>query len=373
MIFSKRNRSKRILFMSSNGVGVGHLSRLVSIARRLPKQAEAVFFTMSQALPVVQQFGFHAEYFPCFRYGQSDFDNWNDWLSLTLGQMLDAYDIRSIAFDGNMLYPGLCQAVSSRPDCRLIWIRRGMWRADQNNTQHLEQGAHADLVIEPDDIAAELDSGAATQPGENSILVDPIRLLDTHEILDRSESCMKLGLQPNERYALIQLGAGNNYNFIDLMDRLIATLRSAGSIRPVLAQWLTSDLSLDLWPDVPRICCFPISRYYNAFDFTISAVGYNSFNEIISFGVPSIFVPNLNQAMDDQAARATFAEQNSAAIHLHTATQPDLEKVLAQMQSDKFRQSLRTNCMKITKPNGAKAAAHHICEISGIASAANGH
>ena len=367
MIFGKRKLGRRLLFMSSNGVGVGHLSRLLSIARRLPEGTDVVFLTMSQALPVVEQFGFHAEYFPCFRSGQSDFDAWNEWLKLALDQILEAYDIGAVVFDGNMLYPGLCNAVQAHRRSRLIWIRRGMWRAGQKNEQHIELGKHADLIIEPDDIAADYDRGASAELRSQASLVNPIRLLESSELLDREESCEKLGLDPHRRHVLLQLGAGNNYNFIDLMDHVIDILSTSGTTQPVIAEWLTADVSLDFWRDVSRICCFPISRYFRAFDFTVSAVGYNSFNDIISFGVPSILVPNLNRAMDDQAARANFAASHGAAIHLDSPTRNDLEEALTTIESLEYRRTLSSNCSAIAKPNGADHAARLICESSGLA------
>ena len=42
-------RPLRVLLVSSNGVGMGHLTRLLAIARRLPPPIEPVFVTMSQA------------------------------------------------------------------------------------------------------------------------------------------------------------------------------------------------------------------------------------------------------------------------------------------------------------------------------------
>lgn len=364
---------RRILFMSSNGVGVGHLSRLLSIARRLPSEWEPVFFTMSQAMPIIHQFGFHSEYLPCFRTGQNDFDDWNEWLGLTLDQILEAYGIDSVVFDGNTLYDGLCDSISKRSGGTLTWIRRGMWREHHNKSNHLVRAHLAHLIIEPDDVASELDSGAtASYRGEVS-LVDPIRLLDPLELLDRTESCRKLGLDPDQRYALIQLGAGNNYNFIDLIDQLVETITTQSCVRPVIAQWITSDSTLDLWPQVPRICCFPISRYYRAFDYTISAVGYNSFNEIISFGVPSLLVPNLNRAMDDQAARAAFAEQHGAAIVLNSDTAARLGEMLEQLRDPERRRSLSDGCQAIVKPNGSSDAARIVCSLAEAEEPGDGH
>ena len=108
--------------------------------------------------------------------------------------------------------------------------------------------------------------------------------------------------------------------------------------------------------------CFPISRYYRAFDFTISAAGYNSFNEIIGFGVPSLLAPNLNRAMDDQSARAAFADLHGAAVHLDHDMLPILDQVLGAMMDKERRQAMKEKCQLIAKPNGAERAAQIVVD-----------
>ncbi len=359
---SSERSTARLLFVSSNGVGMGHLSRLLAVARRLPDSYEAVFLTMSQALSVIAQFGFHAEYVPSQQHTRSDMASWNAWLRRKLDQVLDTYEIQAVVFDGNIVYSGLREAVSSRRNCQLIWIRRGMWRSDQDNSQSLLSRENVDLIIEPGDVASDFDSGASAEQRQGVVFVDPIRLLDPNEVLPRDEACRTLDLDPDACNVLIQLGAGNNYNFVDLIGSAIETLGKSKITRPVIAEWITSDIGLDLWPRIPRLRCFPITRYYRAFDFTISAAGYNSFNEIIGFGVPSLLAPNLNRAMDDQSARAAFADLHGAAVHLDHDMLPILDQVLGAMMDKERRQAMKEKCQLIAKPNGAERAAQIVVD-----------
>lgn len=351
----------RVLFVSSNGVGMGHLTRLLAIARRLPASIEASFVSMSQGFTVIEQFGFETEYVPCLQHTLSGAEDWNGWLAQTLEHLLDSKPAIAVVFDGNVVYPGLASVVGER-SLPLIWIRRGMWRSDQDTSESVASARHAALVIEPDDVAAALDSGAAERR-QGAVVVDPIRLLEDDEVLTRRESCRVLGLDPDDRYVLIQLGAGNNYNFVDLMQSVIEGLEGL-SLRPVIVEWLTAELGFNLWPNLTRLRAFPIGRYVRAFDFVISAVGYNTFNEIISLEVPSVLVPNRNRSMDDQSARAAFADREGAAVHLDDELTPKIAEVLESMLDPERRQMMAANCRRIAKPNGAWSAAQLVRKVT---------
>ena len=49
--------------------------------------------------------------------------------------------------------------------------------------------------------------------------------------------------------------------------------------------------------------------FFNAFDASIQAGGYNSYHEVRKFGIPTIFYPNMKTGMDDQLARCKQAEK----------------------------------------------------------------
>ena len=55
---------RRVLALSTNGVGMGHLARQLAIATRLDRHLETVFLGFSQAVHTVRDFGDLAEYLP---------------------------------------------------------------------------------------------------------------------------------------------------------------------------------------------------------------------------------------------------------------------------------------------------------------------
>ena len=63
--------------MTSNGVGIGHLTRMLAVARRCPQPLEPVFLTLSQAIRIVREQGFLVEYLPYHGLLDCDIQHWN--------------------------------------------------------------------------------------------------------------------------------------------------------------------------------------------------------------------------------------------------------------------------------------------------------
>ncbi|MBI3672294.1 MAG: glycosyltransferase, partial [Rhizobiales bacterium] len=308
-------KRQRIAFVTSNGVGLGHLTRLLCIARRLPPTIDPIFVTMSQAFGIVKDFGFPVEYIPFTSHSEmSGVVDWNSWFRLHIEQIFDAYGITGTVFDGGAPYAGLVRAIAARPDFFSVWVRRGMWRASRANDNLLKRQKHFDLVLEPRDVAGARDNGPTSQHAGRSAHVDPIRLLDEEELLDRRAAAKAIGIDPRRPAVLVQLGSGTTSEIVSQTSEIIRACARFPKLQVVIAEWAIGAVSFDVWPDVKVLRGFPLSRYFRAFDFTISAVGYNSFNEIISFGLPAIFLANENPIMDDQAGRAAYAVEQGAAF-----------------------------------------------------------
>ncbi len=355
-------RSKRrVLFITINGVGMGHLTRMLAIAKRCPDPIEPVFLTMSQALKVVREQGFLAEYVPSRKYLDCDLVRWNGYLRDEINEVIAFYDPAAILFDGNVPYQGVIDAITANPDPWSIWSRRGMWRA--GNATILERENFFDAVLEPGDLAEEYDHGMTTQYRSRSRRVMPIRLLDQREMLPRGEARRELGLNPEKPAVLIQLGAGNNFDYRTIHKTAYTHVTEQYQADVAVGEWLISDKPMDLPANVVKLPGYPFARYFNAFDLAISAVGYNSFHELIYAGVPTILVPNEAMEQDNQLARALYADRHGLAKCVRAKEIYGFIKSIDEMFDPDRRRKMQQQLDKIEPANGAAEAAAFIEEI----------
>jgi UDP:flavonoid glycosyltransferase YjiC (YdhE family) len=347
--------SRRAIFLASNGIGLGHVARLLAIARRAEGRFEPVFATMAQAAHIIERFGYLAEYVPSHMYVGGDLGEWENWLGFELERLIDSYGTRLVVYDGNNLPAGVWRAIRAQ-DCKLAWVRRSM--GDRAPFPTVEEARLCELILEPDEIAAVPrfgDDVARRRRGITS--VGPIRLLDEDEPLTRKDAAAALGLDADRPAVLIHLGAGSNRDTTRIIDAAVRELRRFPDVQIAIAEWANAPTGLSLWPEALMIKGFPISQYFNAFDFSIGAAGYNTFHETISLELPTIFVANAAPDMDDQVGRARFAQDAGAAFELPEDRLIELPAICEVLLNESARNLLRENCRRIRRGNGAAEAA----------------
>lgn len=352
-------RGTRLLMLSSNGGGLGHVSRLMAVARRLPDHVRPVIATQSQGAPIVRGEGFTTEYIPSRGYLRSTTQQWNTLLEYRLAHLLHEYDASAVIVDGTVPYGGLLAAMERRPDVRWIWLRRAMWREGLGG-QWLRRGEAFDDVLEPGDYSAAADVGLTREEHDRAHRVGPITYLDANELVDRDEATDFLGLDTDRTTALLQLGAGNINDIASPVGKLAALLLDR-DVQVVVARSPISRQEVVVPDGVRVVSVYPLSRYLRAFDFTISAGGYNSFHESISFAVPTIFVPNHQTALDDQALRVREAARRGLGLELEDLT-ADPTDVLDRILDPAVREALRRACDEASLSNGAHEAAAWLTE-----------
>ena len=327
--------TRTVAFVCINGTGMGHATRILAIARRLPEDVTPVIISNSPALDAFDMLpGAVVEHVPGHDVLEVSRQSWTAQLRGEFEALLKFYGCRVVVQDGTAIYPWVLDAVTrSEAGRRLVWIRRPMWRDRRQVYRNLQDQAFCDLVIEPGELAAEKDLGPTTRANElapppfDFVAVPPVRLLDDTEALDRAEARRRLGIGAAERAVLIQLGAGVQRNWDAAAAAVDAARRMTGT-RIFLARWKISGPQPQYGPDVTVLDTYPLARFFNAFDLVASATGYNSFHEIMASPLPAVFVPN-QMEVDDQALRASYAAERGEAELVSAQPAQDLSDRLA--------------------------------------------
>lgn len=348
----------RALFITSNGAGMGHLTRMLGIARAAASRVEPIFFSMSQGLNVVGTAGFPYEYVPFNSALQTKSALWHRYVADRILAAIDHYDAQIVIFDGTWPYRGMLEALDKR-DVLRVWIRRGMWKSTISPEQ-LKQAPRFNLIIEPGEHAHSYDEGA-TSMVRNAHVVAPMTVLNQSELLSRAQARAALGLSsdPSRKYALVTLGAGNINDLASTQSAVLAAIYKHPSWDPILTK---APISSTASNTELTLSTFPLATYTKAFDFAVSAAGYNSFAEWMTGGLPTVWLPNISTMTDDQDARARWAADNGYGLRASETDPRAIQDAIDSMCVDDVREAILTRLSTLTGENGAEEAATLLIE-----------
>lgn len=359
------SRPTRSLFLTPNGIGMGHLTRLLAVARRLDRGHEAVFLSMSQAVGLVERFGWIGEYFSYHLHTGETVETWNRALALRLAEAIAFYDPRLVVFDGNVPYQGLVEARNAFQDRPFVWIRRGMWRAEAGRAT-IDRVRHFDLAIEPGELAEEDDPGVTAGRRHEVVRVPPITLVGAEEVLDRETARAELGLDPGCTAVIVQLGSRNNFDYAEIDRVLHDELDPRPEVHVVHLDWLIGEaVAAEPARRTRRIQLFPAIRHIRAFDVAVSGAGYNSFHELLALGVPTVFVPNEHPTMDAQEVRALWAERRGLAFCVRAAEPYRMSWALRALLDPDQRAAMGRRLDACRRDDGATVTARYLDELAG--------
>jgi UDP:flavonoid glycosyltransferase YjiC (YdhE family) len=350
---------RRILFVTSNGTGLGHLTRAMAIARRLDERFQPLMLTLSAAAPVVRELGFPVEYVASHATIGAGADyRWSRRLRGRLRAAIAEAAPAALVFDGAHPYQALIDAMAAAPRMRRVWCRRALWKPG-SNPGAIDREQFFGAVLEPGELAADLDRGVTVAGRGRARVVDPVVYLDDDELLPRREAERALELEPGRTNVLVQLGQGE-----EVRATAARSLRHLAARDDVQLAALSS--ALEALDDVPAgvvhlQATYPISRYFAAFDAAVSAAGYNAYHELIRFRVPSLYVPMTRQT-DDQAARARYAEEQGLGLAAEPGS-ADLEQRLDDLLEPGSRGAMKARCDELRGENGAAQAAAWLTEL----------
>ncbi len=313
-----QNDSKRkcVVLFPTNGVGMGHYSRTYALAlaiRRRRPDVEIVFFTTNYVLHPLYAEGFTAYHLPGRKkFKNMDATTWNSVCEEMLANVFAIHRPSVFVFDGSYPYRGMLNGIKYWSGTQKIWVRRSSrkGRGGVPNDSFLEFDK---IVIPGDLIEVDMDE-VSSLPIPEVVLTPPLLSISRGDLHKKGQLRRKMGIPVDATTALVSLGAGEINEIEDLMDSFVSGLTSRG-VFVILADSMLKPSRKGYEEKMVRmIQNFPIMRYRECFDFAVIAGGYNSVNECIMLGLPSVIIPNTETSRDDQALRGQKAAETGGAI-----------------------------------------------------------
>lgn len=351
----KPERTMDVLFVTSNGAGLGHLTRLLAVAGRMGDEYDIEFLTLSRAYDRVTNLGYSIRYFPSAEATEMGTRLWNATFRHYLQDLVAETMPKVVVFDGTVVYEGLVDV------CRghlipLIWMQRGCWKPEAEQRYPIRRNAArvADHVIIPGDYAC--DESVDVGKGVPVTSVGPIVLTSEDEMLSAEDALAELGLSTTGRHVLFNLGGGSlsdSSSHLSVLREVAARSHESTHIT-VLRSPLAED---QVFPsDINLIHRYPISKFARAFDVMVAAAGYNTVQEAAGLRIPTILVPNDATQTDDQGRRAQSAVDQGWALSARAPWEV-ADRVLQLIEDDGLLSSIRKKLAVLPAPTGGVDAA----------------
>jgi len=375
-----------VILMTSNGVGMGHLSRQLTAALSGPRRFDPVVFSLSRAMPRIiaategvalaeaHDRNLRFEYAPSWESGWFPTGwkapvrrryrsyRWAPYLRDRIHALAVETGARTLVFDGVAPYPGLVAARRELPSLRFVWVRRGLWQP-QAPAERLDLSRYFDLTIEPGDVARAWDIGP-TRDRDDAVRLDgPVSLTDVLEPSDPRAAREDLGLPIDRPVLLLAPGSGA----LGSVDATAAeVLEAVHRSHPdwVVAVTRQSIARHSVRGDGDRVFVlddvYPLARFVGTFDAAVSAAGYNAVHELLAARVPTLLIPSTNHVTDDQPTRALGAASRGVALAVETTVARAVDRLLDTAE----RRALRDAMALLEPADGGRGVADRITALT---------
>jgi hypothetical protein len=304
-------REGRVVFLPTNGSGLGHAQRCAIIAGNLSRPESTLFLAFPSCVPLVQGRGF-----ACSPLVQKSPDHPEEYANdlvnhVRLGRTLGPAD--HLVFDGGYVFDSIYRAIHES-GCSATWIRRGLWRPGQVADAPVERERAFGQVLVPEEAFPELNVDYSK--GAHVRRVGPIVQPpppDSRQSI-RARLAATFGVE-FDQLVVTMLGGGVASDRSAQVQAISALLAPRSDCLHLVVVWPHSRVAPGQggWRNTRLVRTRNSLTLARAADLVVSAVGYNSFHELLYNRMPTIFIPQVASYLDDQERRARAASDRGAA------------------------------------------------------------
>ena len=359
-------RPGQVLFVPTNGVGLGHAQRCSLIASEFDRSAPRPrFAAFPSCMRMLKGYGF--DVMPLVSRSQLHIqEHENDLVNYSRLHALTE-DTSTLVFDGGYVFDSIYRTIMDR-SLASVWVRRGMWQKGQDNSIALDREKAFTRVIVPMEAFDELNESYSR--GAHVCQVGPI--VQRMDMSTRKRNKLRQELARHygvefKHLAVTMLGGGVAADRSAQIAATCALMSKREDVLHLLVTWPTATVEAGAfnWRNTRVVKTHHASALVAASDLYLSAVGYNSFHEAMYNRVPTIFLAQMNAFMDDQQSRAMAAVRRDCADIVSPSEMLSLDRKIGEFLDQGRADEIRANLTALTLPEtGNTEAARLIMEMA---------
>jgi len=359
---------KRVVFYAVNGSGLGHITRLLAVARWLRRYLavleervpEIVFLTSSEATGVLLEAGFASFKVPSktvVRQAGMDMLEYRRLARQFIWQMLGVFtpDLLVVDTFPSGSFDELFQLLDG-PFRKALILRRVKPEYARRPIYKAALGLYPTIVV-PHSRDSLTDIETSSPSSNTWTHTGEVLQCEPQELPTRAEGRAQLGVPEDARLVYVSAGGGGDPGSEEALEALVGALGAMPEVHLLvgagpLYQGRRLPGERVTWFTNPQV-----HRFFPACDAALTAAGYNTFHELLYLRVPSAFYAQPKVA-DDQAGRVQRAEAASACLSLEVPLEPEAVRAVLTELLDPERQVAMRAAMAAWLPdNGASRAA----------------